>query len=88
MTEVLTREAAIRSLTTPTGRKYKIVHWDENGALFTILSDDSVPGPLPKELDQQLFTSKFKAEEFLKGFLTKFWDISDEVSKKSKQKPQ
>jgi hypothetical protein len=80
-TSVLTRENSLESFVSPQGRKYGVVKDKVYPSLFKISLVDGRPGALPEELGGN-FTKQTLAEEKLKSFLIKAWDISDKAAGK------
>ena len=81
--EVLTREAALKNMMSPMGRKYGAVKDVRNPSLCKIGRVDGRPGDIPRELEGN-FTRVGLAEDTLQAFLKKQWDMSDEVRNKGK----
>jgi hypothetical protein len=80
--EVLTRKKGLREGIMPTGRKLGVVP-DRQMALHWVQYVDGKGGTLPYEL-QGSFTGRMKAQQALDEFLVKFWDISENASRKPK----
>jgi len=77
----MTRQEAIAKLQTPTGRTFHVVHWEVNPALFEIKYADNIQGGVPQRLRDHRFTSRVKAEKYLKPILEEMWDDSEEKTK-------
>lgn len=82
--DTLTRETGLERLIAPNGRQFEISRSRVNPALVGIAAiGDKGGGVFPDEL-KGLFTKESYAREHLLKYLNKFWDISDEASKKSR----
>lgn len=82
MTEVLTREEALKELKTPTGRQLTVAP-RKQGTLFEIKFSDGKGGHLPDSMNG-LFTSPTRAKAALMKYLEDFWNTSDSVKRKEK----
>jgi hypothetical protein len=78
--EVLTREVGIRNNVLPTGRKLGVVP-DRQHGLFWIRWIDGKQGGIPDEI-ASAWTSPARAQEAIQNYVTRFWNISDNSTKK------
>jgi hypothetical protein len=80
--EVLKREDCINKGIIPTGRKFG-VFVDGSSSFYWVRFADGKGGQVPNELSGA-FTGKVRADDALREYVKRFWDISENASKKSR----
>jgi len=75
--KVLSRDTAMKTLTSPMGRTYGAVKSKVLPGLFKIALVDGKPGDVPKELEGT-FTKPFHAEQVIRAHISKLWDQAED----------
>lgn len=84
--EVLTKDLALHNNVAPNGRKFRTAPVKSGHSLFTIEYADDKGGRLPDELTATVFTSVTLAQDYLRQWLTRFWNMSDEQAAKNRKR--
>lgn len=88
MVELLSRTKAIPELTSPQGRKFAVIQHFMHPNLYTIAyaEGQGIPGPVPEELRESLYTKVALAEATLIKYLVGAWDFHDQCVEDAKIK--